>query len=141
MKMTKILPPLLLLSAVGCATIKKTVATGMAIGATGGAASGALIAQRMRGEAAIEMGIIGMIVGGLSGYFVHKGIEREGKRVRRQTLLNLTPHGAAAPAVVPPAVESYDVKAKVEGKKLIGPHKVWMIREDARWRLNGGHNQ
>ena len=148
MRMTKILSLLLLLLLIGCASIKKTVTMGMAMGATGGAASGALIAQRMRGEAAIEMGIIGMIFGGLSGYFIHKGIGQEAERVRRQTLLNLATYGTAptidgenTPAVVPPMVESYDIKAKVEGKKLIGPHRVWMIREEARWRLDGKQNR
>ena len=92
MKTTLILFTLLLVAVVGCSSMTKSISLGMGIGMAGGAASGALIAQR-KGKAAIEMGIIAAILGGLSGHFIHRGIEREGERVRRETLLNLESYG------------------------------------------------
>ena len=155
MKTSKKMLPLALLSLTlltlglaSCASTKQALALGAITGASVGAASGALIARSNQGEAALTMGLVAALVGGISGFFIHQGISQEGERVRRQTLLGLeqygtgaTMEGRSAPTVTPPMVESYDVKAKVEGKKLIGPHRVWMIREKAKWRLNGNENQ
>jgi len=93
MKMTSILLTLTLAAATGCATMKRTVALGVGIGMAGGAASGALIAQRMRGEEAMEMGIVAAILGGLSAYFIHQEIDQRGEKVRWETLSNLESYG------------------------------------------------
>ena len=130
---------------IGCASVKKSVTLGVLTGASAGGISGTMIAQRRQGEAAAIMGLIAALVGGASGFFIHKGIEKEGKRIRRQTLLNLQHYGAepgeSTPTVTAPVVEEYEIQAKVEGQKLIGPHKVWKIREAARWRLDGRENK
>ena len=93
MKITSTLLTLALATATGCATVKKSMSLGMGIGMTGGAASGAMIAQRMKGRAAMEMGIITAILGGLSGYFIHQGMTKQREQVRRETLLNLESYG------------------------------------------------
>ena len=82
------------LSAKGnAATRTEAVATGAAMGMVGGAASGAMIAQRMRGEAAIEASIVAAILGGLAAYLIHREVEKKSARVRRETLLNLKGYG------------------------------------------------
>ena len=37
-----------------------------------------MIARRRRGEAALGMGLIAALMGGLSGFFIHQKIEKEG---------------------------------------------------------------
>ena len=126
--------------ATSCATSRKNLVTGAVLGGASGALSGALIAQRRKGEAALTMGLIFAFVGATGGFFADRAIKKESERVRRQTLFNIEQYGMGTgdPAVLSPAkVQEYDVEAKVEGEKLIGPHKVWMIRKGANWRLNG----
>ena len=77
----------------GCATVRQTMSLGAGMGAAGGAASGALIARRMKGKAAIEMGVVMAILGGLSGHLIHKGIEAKGEKVRRKILFDLENYG------------------------------------------------
>ena len=159
MKASKKMLPLFLLSLllavfgpIGCASIKKSITLGMVAGGTGGALSGGLIAQKRRGEAALTMGVIAALMGGASGYFIHRRIEKYGGKVRRETILNLEsfsrggmiPVSGNVPWPSPPKVEEYEIAPKVEGKKLIGGHKVWVIKE-AKWPLeteeNGGDDK
>lgn len=149
MKSIQIVVLLSALQAGGCASLKRSVSFGVVSGAASGAASGALIAQKNKGDAAATMGIIGAILGGVSTYFTHRGIEKKAEQVRRETILNLERYEDAAainegkrlPKVVPPVVEQYEVGPKVKGKKFIGRHKVWVIREGAKWPLEDNDNQ
>ena len=132
-----------ILTGAGCATTKKTVSLGAIAGMTVGVTTGAIIAQHRQTEAALTLGVIAALVGATSGFFIHREFESERDRIRRQTLLNLEQYGFKGdlqsdqiPSVAPPEVEEYEVEAKVDGKKLIGPHKVWMIRKEAQWKLS-----
>ena len=144
---TKKLIPLTLLLLVtvgaGCATAKKAASLGTIAGMTAGVTTGAVIAHSRKTEAALTLGVIAALVGATSGYFIHREFENERERIRRKTLLNLEQYGFKGelgseqiPSVIPPEVEEYEVGAKVDGKKLIGPHKVWMIRKEAQWKLD-----
>ena len=129
---------------IGCASVKKSVTLGVLTGASAGGISGTMIAQRRQGEAAAIMGLITALVGGASGFFIHKGIEKEGKRIRRQTLLIFSIMGRSQEKVPrrSPLQWWRSMRFKRRGvQKLIGPHKVWKIREAARWRLDGRENK
>ena len=85
MKVSKKILFLLLLSfslslsgLIGCTSVKKSVTLGVLTGASAGGISGTMIAQRKRGEAALGMGLIAALMGGLSGFFIHQKIEKEG---------------------------------------------------------------
>ena len=148
MKVLKIMFFLFSFFLIGCSSMKKTVTLGAITGGAGGALSGALIVQKRHGEAALTIGLIAALIGGASGFFINQEIEIEREKMRRQTLLNLKPYpsgvfseGGSVPMIAPPVVEEYEVRAKVEGKKLIGPHRVWMIKEKSKWQLGSGSHE
>ena len=121
-----------------CTSTKKSISDGAISELSLGAASGAFIASRKKGEVALTTGAIGA----LSSYFIHREFEKESEKVRRKALLNLEQYGfrgdfngESKPVVTPPIIEQYDIEAKIQGKNLIGPHKVWKIKEGVRRQL------
>ena len=75
------------------------------------------------------------LIGGMSGYFIHREIEQKGEQIRRETILNLesfSQNETDSPWPIPSNVQGYEIAPKVEGKKLIGRHKIWVIK-DSKW--------
>ena len=81
-----------------------------------------------------------MLVGGLTGWLIHKVIDKKEKRVRRETLFNLESHGITnsfenikrsdhGTFVNSPKVrEDYiPTHTKEDGRKLIQGHKIWTL--------------
>ena len=70
-----------------CATTSRSVVLGVSAGAATGAATGAVM--RGDGKGATFGGLALGVVGGLSGYFFHKSLERRDENVKRETIFNL----------------------------------------------------
>ena len=126
-----------------CSTMKKSLVTGMTSGAVIGATSGVVVGKRKK-DALAGM-LIGGIVGGVASYFIHGGLEKRDKIIRKDTLLNLekfdvsTPYnnnGGGEHGLSMPTVESEWIETKVKGKKLIEGHRIWIISEDPKWLPN-----
>jgi len=135
--------------ALGCSSMNKTILGSMGVGAT----AGALITQQHPRGKSIKSKSIGALAGalisGVVGFFIHKGAEKRDAKIRRETLFNLdkfdvsTPSGfgaSSAHGITAPSIESEWVPTRVEGRKLIEGHKVWLITDEARWVPNAGSN-
>ena len=135
---------ILLLSS-SCSSTRKSIALGLATGAGTGAAIGAMSSPH--GKGAMTGLAIGALVGGITSYFIDKGLKYRDQTVRRDTLFNLEKHGvfgseissrpkSSTPYGVTPAVvdEQYVETHVQDGTKLIEGHKIWTIQENAHWR-------
>jgi hypothetical protein len=134
-----VLNPLILSS---CATMSDS----LILGASSGAATGAIISNQTQGNSSTGAAV-GALIGGISAYFIHKGIEKRDEKVRRQTLLNLekfdvsTPPKSAAPPIptsgghflTKPVVDMDWIETQVQGDKLVEGHRVWKIVEKPKW--------
>lgn len=115
-----------------------------------GAVGGVVISNQSGGGSSEKVGTgaaIGAAVGGLSAYFIHKGMEKRDERLRRETLLNLEKYDVSAPqrlsptapahggghGLTKPVVDMEWVETKVEGDRLVEGHKVWRIIEKPKW--------
>ena len=127
----------------GCATMKESLATGFATGATIGAIGGAAIHRQERPKA-MAIGVIsGGIIGLLISKFTHDNLERRDARVRRKTLFDLDKHRVSRPLRFPkkshsltePTVEHEYVEEHIskDGKRLVEGHNTWTIRDESRW--------
>ena len=134
-----ILCPLL---AAGCSTMNKSLLTGMGAGAVSGAVVGSNMTKNDRRKGAATGALVGIVLGGITSYFIHKEVEKREQKARRETLFNLdkfdvnTPpgfHPSTAHGLTQPKIESDWVPTRVEGKKLIEGHKVWVITDEPRW--------
>ena len=141
----KILMSLMLLSFIftGCSTMKNSIVTGLSAGAITGGTTG-VIAGKKKKDALTGM-LIGGLVGGVASYFIHNGLEKRDKIVRKDTLLNLEKFDIQAPysfngetehGLSMPTVDSQWIETQVKGKKLIEGHRMWIISEDPKWIPN-----
>jgi len=125
-----------------CSTMKKSLLTGVTVGGVTGLATGVAVAKQKKH--AVTSALIGAAVGTLTSYFIHKGLEKRDAMVRRDTLLKLdqfdisTPYNlpVSAHGITMPVVESQWVDTKVQGKKLIEGHRIWLISDDPKWIPN-----
>ena len=90
---------------------------------------------------------IGALVGGVSAYLIHKGIEQREEKIRRETLLNLEKFDVSTPSksgtvsipaggghyLTKPVVDMDWIETQVQGDKLIEGHRVWRIIEKPKW--------
>lgn len=134
----------------GCSSLNKTVLGSMGVGA----AAGALITQQHpRGKSVKSKSIgalAGALISGVVGFFVHKGAERRDAKIRRDTLFNLDKFDVSAPSglgassahgITAPSIESEWIPTRVEGRKLIEGHKVWLITDEAHWVPDAGRKE
>lgn len=121
--------------------------TGVGIGAGAGAVIGSKSNKSNSSKGRAIGALTGALFSGIVGYFVHKRIEKRDAKIRRQTLFNLDKHDVSRPqgfgfssahGVTAPKIESEWVPTRVEGKKLIEGHKVWLITDDIKWVPNSG---
>lgn len=137
--------------ATGCSTLKKSVMTGVGVGGAAGAVIGANTSRgRSKSKSAALGALTGAVISGIAGYFIHKGVEKRDEETRRQTLFNLDKHDVSAPqgfgttsvhGLSAPRIESEWVPTRVEGRKLVEGHKIWLITDEARWVPNAGSNK
>lgn len=132
----------------GCSTLNKSVMTGVGLGGTAGAVIGANTSGgKNKSKSAAIGAVTGAVISGIAGYFIHKGIEKRDEETRRKTLFNLDKYDVSAPqgfgtssvhGLSAPRIESEWVPTRVEGRKLIEGHKIWLITDEARWVPNAG---
>lgn len=128
--------------ALGCSTMNQTVLTSAGVGAT----AGAVVSHNTGSGSSMKKTAVGALTGavisGVIGYFIHKRIEKRDAKVRRDTLFNLDKHDVSMPqgfnfssahGLTTPKIESEWVPTRVEGKRLIEGHKIWLITDEARW--------
>lgn len=136
---------MLMVSMVGCSTMRESLIVGAGTGAATGAIGASSFADRNKGQAALQGALIGGAIGSIASYFLHKGIDKRDDRVRRETLFNLekfnvsTPSGyqsSSGPGLTVPKVEAQWIDTQVQGKKLIEGHRVWVITEEPQWVPN-----
>lgn len=136
---------MLMVSMVGCSTMRESLIVGAGTGAATGAIGASSLADHNKGQAAIQGALIGGAIGGIASYFLHKGMDKRDDRVRRETLFNLekfnvsTPSGyqnSSGPGLTVPKVEAQWIDTQVQGKKLIEGHRVWVITEEPQWVPN-----
>ncbi len=127
---------------VSCASTKKSIWSGIGIGAVSGGAICSGVSHKNRQKGAIVGALSGALIGGIASYYIDQGLSSRDEEVRRKTLFNLDKFNVSAPmngidgnyhGLTMPAVESEWVPTKVEGKKLVEGHKIWIITEDAQW--------
>ncbi len=101
--------------------------------------------SKLRQRGALVGALSGAIIGGIASYYIHQGLNDRDEEVRKKTLFNLDKFNVTTPmsginggyhGLTMPAVESEWVATKVEGKKLVEGHKVWIITEEAQWIPN-----
>ncbi len=113
-----------------------------------GALSASAMAKGNHQKMTLQGAGIGAIVGGITGYIIHKVIDKKESQVRRETLFNLESHGistgfdgvdlkkfntfVSSPEVREDYVETHTVD---DGRKLIQGHKVWTIIGNPQFNL------
>lgn len=136
---------MLMVSMVGCSTMRESLIVGAGTGAATGAIGASSLADRNKGQAALQGALIGGAIGGIASYFLHKGMDKRDDQVRRETLFNLekfnvsTPSGyqsSSGPGLTVPKVEAQWIDTQVQGKKLVEGHRVWVITEEPQWVPN-----
>lgn len=145
--MNKLFLTILMVSLVGCSTMRESLIFGAGTGVAAGATGAASFADRNKGQAALQGALIGGAIGGIASYFLHKGLEQRDDHTRRDTLFNLEKFNVSTPSsyqssstngpgLTVPRVDAQWVDTQVQGKKLIEGHRVWIITEDAQWVPN-----
>jgi hypothetical protein len=128
-----------------CATMRDSILTGMGVGALGGAGVGNSIGGS--DPSGLWKGaVIGTVVGGLTGYLIHNGLEKRDADTRRETLFNLEKYDVTRPigggssgapniTIAPPNVETECYETQVKGNKLIQSHCESSIVGTPEWVL------
>ena len=73
----------------GCASTKKSVLTGIGVGATTGGITGAVINQRNKERWALSGVFIGVAIGGLGSYMIHHSLQERDEKIKKETLLTV----------------------------------------------------
>ena len=131
----------------GCATMERSVTFGVVTGAMSGALANDRLAKRDRSQAIVQGAIFMGIVGGLSGYWIHRRMDLRERKTRRRLLFDLDKWGLQSPKISPigmpdlsrephltlPKMESEWVEPQVRGKRFIEGHRVWIMTEEPQW--------
>jgi uncharacterized protein YceK len=142
--MKKLILPLfiiLLITLTGCSSVRKSISFGVVTGAV----SGMVLANGNTQKAQTGLAI-GALVGGITSYFIHEGLEKRDASIRKKTLFNLDKFGVfgqvkassrtnSAPYSLSPAMVEQDyIETHVEDNgRLIEGHRIWTISQDSQW--------
>ena len=128
--------------AASCATLHKSVLTGVGIGM----GTGAVASMATRGgKGAVKGALFGAALGAASSYLIHGALQRRAAKTRQQTLLNLDKFSVSAPTgrqgvqdfrLSAPNVDKECFDWEVRGNQLVQQHCVWTIRGNATWLPN-----
>jgi hypothetical protein len=119
-----------------CATEQRSVGTGAAIGAVGGAAIGGIADPGKDGEFRTRNVLVGAtlgtMVGAVSSALIHKKMEEAKKEAYLKGKAAPTPTGQP-PKLSEPKVEAKWVEGRAQGNRWIDGHWEYQIIEPARW--------
>ena len=135
--------------AAGCATLHKSMLTGVGIGV----GTGAVTSMAMTGgKSAVKGALFGAALGAASSYLIYGALQKRDAKTRRQTLLNLDKFAVSAPTrgqrafshtagahdfrLSAPDVDKECFDWEVRGNQLVQQHCVWTIRGNATWQSN-----
>ena len=126
-----------------CATMRDSVLTGVGVGAIGGAAVGSLV-DKEDSSGTWKGAVIGGVVGALTGYFIHKGLDDRDAKTRKDTLFNLERYNVSRPnqdvkfnyTISAPSVETECFETQVRGNKLIQAHCESAVSGTPEWVAN-----
>ena len=128
---------LVILSTAGCATQNKSVGTGAAIGAVGGAAIGGIVDPGRDGEYRTRNVVVGAtlgaILGAASGSALHKRFEDAKKESFEKGKASPKSESGNPPKLSEPKIEARWIEARVQGNRYIEAHWEYIILEPARW--------
>ena len=134
--------------AAGCATLHKSMLTGIGIGVGTGAVTSMAITG---GKSAVKGALFGAALGAASSYLIHGALQKRDAKTRRQTLLNLDKFSVSVPTrgqralgqarvhdfrLSAPDVDKECFDWEVRGNQLVQQHCVWTIRGNATWQSN-----
>ena len=125
--------------AASCATLHKSVLTGVGVGVTAGAITSSAASG---GKRTLTGALFGAALGAASSYLIHGALQKRDTKTRRQTLLNLDKFSVSAPTrgqgvqdfrLSAPDVDKECYDWEVRGNQLVQQHCVWTIRGNAAW--------
>lgn len=105
----------------GCSTVTKSTLVGITTGAAVAAGSGAVLSQQDKAQVVLTSALVMGAVGGIAGYFTHKGLEARDAETRQETLFNLEKYGVSGLTESSQAYESN------------GRQKVLILTDDPNW--------
>ena len=126
-------------------TLLSSASVGAGVGATVGNVTGNRFSLENRMRTTAIGALTGAVISGAMGYFIHKLREKRDVKIRRQTLFDLDKYDVSMPkgfetssyhGLTIPKVQSEWVPTRVEGKKLIEGHKIFLITDEAQWIPN-----
>jgi hypothetical protein len=122
----------------GCATSKKSVALGGAIGGATGAVMGGISYPGRHGEYRTRNVIVGATMGAAAGIIAGKlfgdEVQKEKKKAfekGKESAPQVT--GGAIPSLSNPQVETRWVEGRIVGNRYVEGHFEYVIVEPARW--------
>ena len=132
--------------AASCATLHKSMFTGIGVGI----GTGAVASMATRGgKSALKGALFGAAIGAASSYLIHGALQKRDAKTRRQTLLNLDKFSVSAATrgqrafghaagvrdfrLSAPDVDRECFDWEVRGNRLVQQHCVWTIRGNAAW--------
>ena len=123
----------------GCATMHKSLLTGVGVGIATGAATSSAI---NRGKGALTGALVGAAIGAASSYLIHGALEKRDANTRKRTLFNLDKFSVSKPtgsqgvqdfSLSAPDVDKECFDWEVRGNRLVQQHCVWTIRGNSSW--------
>ena len=128
--------------------MKGTIITGVATGAVTGLVLGPAIDRRSP-DAMVGGALIGAAVGGIAGYFLHKGLDDRDAAIRKETLFNLDKYNVSRPSgsndyeygIAAPGVDTECFETQVKGDKLVQAHCESRIIGTPEWVKTQGRKK
>lgn len=128
--------------------MKESIIAGVATGAVTGLVLGPVV-DRGSPDAKVGGALIGAAVGGIAGYFLHKGLDDRDAKTRKETLFNLDKFNVSRPntnvdydyGIAAPSVETECFDTEVKGDKLVQAHCESRILGSPEWVKNQGRKK